>query len=455
MIATLMTAGGDTANVSQRGPMFASRWSQNEQGSVAQAWLDTGRGFRRTSVSRVRSLAVDAASMGAGVTSSSLWTIRPIERQPRFGRTGRRFATMAGTPRAITGIRPAGYVTTRCRAARRPHGSSHEEHRRFARVTAPRLLRGGTAAAAADGRPIRADDGGAAGYQHGLDRSRVDLGADPRTVDERGFLKVVGATATFAVDAANGAAATIPNASRLAAVEQGAPRPQDSGRHNQQAVDYFVAAGIPRDQVGGVDALTLLAAHGETRSSQQPQPEVIGYQSALKRSIGGVLVADSVAWARLTDRSEVVSEGVYWPALPRAAIADAAEFVRRVNDEQQRQSFLANLPAGLPAGEVVIHHSPATARGEFQAVATYDVAAPVYAPVPAGALAGSSPCHGSDDTSICRDARSDSRRSSRRPGRNAEMQGGDCDATHQIRALDVRPRRRLWRPEMPGTPAVH
>jgi hypothetical protein len=41
MIATLMTAGGDTANVSQRGAMFASRWSQNEQGSVAQAWLDT------------------------------------------------------------------------------------------------------------------------------------------------------------------------------------------------------------------------------------------------------------------------------------------------------------------------------------------------------------------------------------------------------------------------------
>ena len=233
--------------------------------------------------------------------------------------------------------------------------------------------------------PIRTEDGGAAGYQHGPDRSRVNLGDDRRTVDERGFLKIVSATATFAVDASNGAAATIPNASRLAALEDAAPRPLDPRQHNQQVVDYFVAAGIPKEQVAGVDALTLLAARGETRSSQSPQPEVVGYQSALKRSIGGVAVADSVAWARLTDRNEILSEAVYWPALPRAVVADAAELQRRLNDAQQRQSFLTILPAGLPEGQVVIHHSPATARGEFQAVATYDVAAPVYAPVPAGA----------------------------------------------------------------------
>jgi hypothetical protein len=239
--------------------------------------------------------------------------------------------------------------------------------------------------------PIRSDDGGAAGYQHGVDRSRVDFGADRQTVDERGFLKVVGATATFAVDAANGASAVISNASRMAAAEEETPRPLDPERHNQQVVDYFIAAGIPRDQVAGVDALTLLAARGETRSSQPPQPEVIGYQSALKRSVGGVPVTDSVAWARITGRNEVLSEGVYWPALPPAAVAEAAEFMRRLNDAQQRQSFLANLPPGLPAGEVVIHHSSATTRGEFQAMATYDVAAPVYAPVPGGARASEQP----------------------------------------------------------------
>jgi hypothetical protein len=41
MIATLMTAGGDTANVTSRGAVFAKLWAGNQYGSVAQAWLDT------------------------------------------------------------------------------------------------------------------------------------------------------------------------------------------------------------------------------------------------------------------------------------------------------------------------------------------------------------------------------------------------------------------------------
>jgi hypothetical protein len=45
LIATLMTAGGDTANVSERGAKFASFWAQNEESSVAQSWLDTMAGL--------------------------------------------------------------------------------------------------------------------------------------------------------------------------------------------------------------------------------------------------------------------------------------------------------------------------------------------------------------------------------------------------------------------------
>ena len=41
MIATLMTAGGDTANSAIRAPTFARMWAANPNGSVAQAWLDT------------------------------------------------------------------------------------------------------------------------------------------------------------------------------------------------------------------------------------------------------------------------------------------------------------------------------------------------------------------------------------------------------------------------------
>ncbi len=41
MIATLMTAGGDTANSAIRGSTFARMWAANPNGSAAQAWLDT------------------------------------------------------------------------------------------------------------------------------------------------------------------------------------------------------------------------------------------------------------------------------------------------------------------------------------------------------------------------------------------------------------------------------
>jgi hypothetical protein len=41
MIATLMTGGGDTANVADRGSTFARMWAANPNGNVAQAWLDT------------------------------------------------------------------------------------------------------------------------------------------------------------------------------------------------------------------------------------------------------------------------------------------------------------------------------------------------------------------------------------------------------------------------------
>lgn len=41
MIATLMTAGGDTNNSAIRGATFARMWAANPSGSVSQAWLDT------------------------------------------------------------------------------------------------------------------------------------------------------------------------------------------------------------------------------------------------------------------------------------------------------------------------------------------------------------------------------------------------------------------------------
>jgi hypothetical protein len=41
MIGTLLIAGGDTRNIADRGSTFARMWAANQDGSVAQAWLDT------------------------------------------------------------------------------------------------------------------------------------------------------------------------------------------------------------------------------------------------------------------------------------------------------------------------------------------------------------------------------------------------------------------------------
>jgi hypothetical protein len=41
MIATMMTAGGDTANVADRGATFATFYRQNENNKVSTSWLDT------------------------------------------------------------------------------------------------------------------------------------------------------------------------------------------------------------------------------------------------------------------------------------------------------------------------------------------------------------------------------------------------------------------------------
>jgi hypothetical protein len=220
--------------------------------------------------------------------------------------------------------------------------------------------------------PIPADEGGAAGYQHGIERSRAAIGGGRRRVDEFGFAKIVGSDGTLAVDAANGAVVVIPNArtasTQAAVLYSGTPE-----AHNQQVLDYFVGAGIPAAQVGGVHATTSLAASGNEGEARAPRPTVVGYQSVLARQVDGIPVIDSVAWARMSERGDVISEFVYWPAIPARVIADAKRLREQLGRDQDRRTFLARLPAVLPAGHVVIRHSSATVAGPFEVFASYDV----------------------------------------------------------------------------------
>lgn len=98
MIATLMTAGGDTDNVPDRGSTFARMWAANPNGNVAQAWLDTmsalpkgegnacgnqgGHGFNGCGCHIV--VAMDSTPQGAANKMSEDWSdLRNDERDAK------------------------------------------------------------------------------------------------------------------------------------------------------------------------------------------------------------------------------------------------------------------------------------------------------------------------------------------------------------------------------------
>ena len=91
---------------------------------------------------------------------------------------------------------------------------------------------------------IAAEPGGVQGYQHGNDRSKFVASADKHEVAEYGFVKVVGSEGTFAVDAHNGLAVAIPNASS-ARTKSTSWYTRDSAQHNKLVMDYFVGSAKP------------------------------------------------------------------------------------------------------------------------------------------------------------------------------------------------------------------
>jgi hypothetical protein len=197
-----------------------------------------------------------------------------------------------------------------------------------------------------------------------------------RRVEEHGFAKVVGSEGTFAIDLRNGLVIAIQagGVNKGEATTGAATAPSsvvDPKKHNENVVAYFVGAGVPRDQIGGVHANTYLSSSGSTTDERPAPVKVDGYASILERKIEKYPVVDSVAWARMDAQSKVVSESVYWPAIPAKVLADARRLdglIGGTNTEFQRK-----LPAGLPTGRVTIRHSSAMEEGPFEAYATYDV----------------------------------------------------------------------------------
>jgi hypothetical protein len=242
------------------------------------------------------------------------------------------------------------------------------------------ICTGSTFAQAAGG-ITASDQGGASGYQHSIERSRFVTGSSVnqlRPIEEFGFSKVLGPNGVFATNLRNGLVIASQNDGMDKS--ETLPRPEEAraehlrypDKHNAMVMEYFIAAGIPRDQVGGIHANTYLSGGGASDDAALAR-KVDGYASVLQRVVGDKFpVVDSVAWARLDNDGKSISEWVYWPAIPARVIADA-RLLEGLTAGDRRAEYLARLPAGLPPGIVVIRHSSATDEGPFEALATYDV----------------------------------------------------------------------------------
>ena len=228
---------------------------------------------------------------------------------------------------------------------------------------------------------LASDEGGADGYQHSVERSRFVTGStvdQMRPIEEYGFLKVVGPNGVFATNLRNGLTIATQNeemdkSDTNEATHESKYAPLlDPEKQNAMVMEYFVAAGIPREQVGGVHANTDISAVGAGDDIMSATVRVDGYTSILERVAGGFPVPESIAWARLDNEGASIGEFVYWPAIPAKALADA-RLLNEMTTGPRTAEYMARLPANLPPGVVVIHHSAATDEGPFEALATYDV----------------------------------------------------------------------------------
>jgi hypothetical protein len=226
--------------------------------------------------------------------------------------------------------------------------------------------------------PAALNPGDAPGYNHTVGVSRFRLGTSRRELSEASWYKVVGNEGVFATDPFTGAVRANPNGDSPAVHTPALTSNADE--HNARVLAYFRGAGLPMDQVGGAHVTTIMKVEGSADAvSRGQRPTFVAYTTIVERTIDGIRVPDSFAWARFNARDEVVAEAVYWPAVPAAAIAEAKALRDQLADPVRGSAYRGQLgvpEASAKGGMLSIRHSGAASRSAFQAFAGYDVHVP-------------------------------------------------------------------------------
>jgi hypothetical protein len=223
------------------------------------------------------------------------------------------------------------------------------------------------------------------GYDHKIGQSRFDVGAGARRELEGPYERVVGSKGVFLVDTITGATLAVPTRA-LPTIPKGAavaayPRPLTENPEEHTAVvrAYLLGAGVPAAQVSGTHVTTTMAGGGPVKGGVQPaRTRLLWYSTHLERSVTGIPVEGSVAFAALDSARQVITEGIYWPGIPSDVIQKARELRQRLESENERAAFLARVRAARPdvreaRGEVKIVHTSAGHHGTFEARAVYTV----------------------------------------------------------------------------------
>ena len=222
-------------------------------------------------------------------------------------------------------------------------------------------------------------------YEHSLEKSRFDVGAGVHEEVQGPYERVVGDKGVFLVDTVTGAALAIPNAPLIpkgtTLVSEDYPQPltKNPGEHSAMVRTYLVAAGVPAAEVSGTHVTTTMAGGGPVSDGVQPsQSKLLFYTTHLERSLGGIPVEGSYAFAALDSAGHVITEGVYWPAISASVVYKAQALKQRLASANEKAAFLADVQAKRPdvgnaVGTVKIVHTSAGYHGEFEANAVYSV----------------------------------------------------------------------------------
>jgi hypothetical protein len=214
-----------------------------------------------------------------------------------------------------------------------------------------------------------------------IESSKFDLGPLGKivnVVNEKGYERIVGEHGVFATRMSNGATFGVPNSGAPSTKVPALTR--DGDLHNQRTREYFLAAGLPSDQIAGVHVSTLMEGGGPVGDFRPKLGKFVAFTSNVDRAVDGIPIADSLAFARFNAQDQVVEEGVFWPDVPQSVLDEAAGVKRVLSDPTQREVYLSKLPSSIRNldgqvvdSQVVVHHSSWTVDSPPSFYACYDV----------------------------------------------------------------------------------